>query len=84
MSCEKFVVELLSQRLGVNFGAAKRPLGSWGQADRCVELRRNSWLLLEVEGKQHHPNTNVLKLWPFLEEHHLRWGDALLVHRPNT
>jgi len=34
-----------------------------------VVLRNNSWLLLEVEGKQHHPNTNVLKLWPFLEAH---------------
>ena len=38
-----------------------------GQADRCVELGKDVWLLLEVEGKQHHPNTNMLKLWPFLE-----------------
>jgi hypothetical protein len=65
---EADIAQLLSEELGLAFGSAKRVLGSWGQADRCVELTANRWVLLEVEGSQHHPNTNVLKLWPFLEE----------------
>jgi hypothetical protein len=63
------VAELLTRELGLAFGASKRSLGDWGQADRCVELTADRWVLLEVEGSQHHPNTNVLKVWPFLEEH---------------
>ncbi len=66
---ERDVAELLSRELGLVFGDTKRRLGTWGQADRCIELTADRWLLLEVEGSQHHPNTNVLKVWPFLEEH---------------
>lgn len=68
MASEELVAQLLGKHLGVDFRTAKRSLDGWGQADRCVELRKNVWLLLEIEGKQHHPNTNVLKLWPFLEK----------------
>lgn len=69
MSSDMAVAKILGERLGLDFGTAKRSLDSWGEADRCIELSRNVWLLLEVEGTQHHPNTNVLKLWPFLEKH---------------
>lgn len=78
MASEKRISELLGRHLGVDFGTRKRSLDVWGQADRCIEIRENAWVLLEIEGKQHHPNTNVLKLWPFLKERkHLT---VLLIH----
>ena len=73
MATEKQIAELIGRRLGIDFGQSKRRLDTWGQADRWVELRENLWLLLEIEGKQHHPNTNVLKLWPFFGVDPLSW-----------
>lgn len=67
MATEREMAELLGRRLGIDFGTSTRHLDGWGRADRCVEVREDLWLLLEIEGKQHHPSTNVLKLWPFLE-----------------
>lgn len=55
---EGLVAKLLSRELGVNFGASKRPLGTWGQADRCVELAPDRWLLLKVEDSRH-PSTMI-------------------------
>lgn len=66
---EPDIAALLSRELELNFDVCARQLGTWGRADRCVVLTPHRWLLLEVEGTQKHPNTNVLKVWPYLEEH---------------
>lgn len=79
MATEREMAELLGHRLGIDFGTNRRRLDGWGQADRCVEVRDDLWLLLEIEGKQHHPSTNVLKLWPFLEKR--RKLSVVLIHR---
>lgn len=78
MATERQMAELLGRRLGIDFGTTTRHLDGWGRADRCVEVREDLWLLLEIEGKQHHPSTNVLKLWPFLERR--RKLSVVLIH----
>lgn len=75
---ESTIASIVGDRLGLEFGSERRSLNSWGAADRCIELGDDLWLLLEIEGTQHHPNTNVLKLWPFLEENPQR--SVILVH----
>lgn len=38
-------------------------------ADFCCVLPSHSFLILEIEASgQKHPNTNVLKVWPYLTE----------------
>jgi hypothetical protein len=59
--------EVLKQRLGVEFSDKRRGLGEWGQVDGTAVLPCARTLVLEVETKQKHPSTNVLKLWPVLE-----------------
>ena len=46
----------------------KYVLNKWGQVDDWIQIDNNTFVFLEVETSQKHPNTNVLKLWPFLEE----------------
>lgn len=41
-------------------------LKSWGIVDFYAQ-KDNVLILLEIEKGQKHPNTNVLKLWPYLE-----------------
>ena len=43
-------------------------LGGWGLADGCVVLADGRLVGLEVEWGQKHPDTNVLKLWPYLKD----------------
>ena len=52
----------------MTFGDVRHSCAPWGQFDRCLELQPDHWLVLEVEGAQNHPTTNVLKAWPVLEE----------------
>lgn len=40
----------------------------WGFPDGHNVLSENSRLFFEIENGQHHPDTNVLKYWPILEE----------------
>jgi hypothetical protein len=42
-------------------------LEHWGNVD-YYSKQGNVLVLLEIEKGQKHPNTNVLKVWPFLEE----------------
>jgi hypothetical protein len=65
---EGAVAALVGKAIGVNFGDTRRNTVPWGQFDRCLELQSSRWLVLEVEGGQNHPTTNVLKAWPVLEE----------------
>jgi hypothetical protein len=43
-------------------------LGTWGEPDVWLEVTPNRYLFVEVENGQNHPDTNVLKVWPWLEE----------------
>lgn len=65
---EKAVASLVGKTIGVKFGDARRSFAPWSQFDRCLELQPHRWLVLDVEGAQNHPTTNVLKAWPLLED----------------
>lgn len=64
---EQRVARVLSDLLGLEFSGTHYPLGDWGIADDSASVSPGVLLLLEVETSQRHPNTNVLKVWPFLE-----------------
>jgi len=67
----------IERDFGVRFSKRVR-LGGWGYTDNAVELSDRVLLVLETEATQSHPCTNVLKLWPYLEENpRLR---VILVH----
>lgn len=63
------VRKLLEDGLGVQFQCDRRCVDDWGQADGWAMLTNETWLVVEVEAKQKHPTTNVLKYWPYLENH---------------
>jgi hypothetical protein len=66
---EALVRNLLFDQLNVSCEKSRLSLGQWGYADGWALLKPGLYLLVEVEAQQKHPTTNVLKLWPFLEEH---------------
>lgn len=66
---EQRVSELLAEQLQLNFKGTKFNLKGWGEVDNWTQLDNGVFVFLEVETSQKHPNTNVLKLWPYLEEH---------------
>ncbi len=74
---ETLVAQRIESEFGVRFGGASRSLGPWGQADNCLDLPDGTFAVLEVEARQKHPCTNVLKLWPYLAERRLT--KALLI-----
>lgn len=63
------ISRILEKELGVSFSNYEFKLDSWGDVDNCCELNNDDLLLLECEQGQKHPNTNVLKLYPYLEQH---------------
>lgn len=66
---EKKVAARISTELGLVFADGKFSLDGWGQADKFAFVRDDFLVLLEVETGQKHPDTNVLKVWPYLEAH---------------
>jgi len=68
-SDEMKVTKYVSKKLKINFANSKFILDGWGQVDNYCKINDDAYLFLEVETKQKHPCTNVLKLYPFLEEH---------------
>jgi len=62
------ISDLIADSLGINFRNTEYSLGKWGEVDNWAMLPNGTILLLECEKGQKHPNTNVLKLYPFLEE----------------
>lgn len=66
-SAQTEVIDALEKVLGLRFGPPSLNIRPWGSIDASFNVRHNRWLLVEVEAGQHHPNTNVLKLWPTLE-----------------
>lgn len=65
---EQKVSIFIANELKIEFNNKKFRLNGWGEVDNWCELSDNCYLFLEVETKQKHPNTNILKLWPFLFE----------------
>ena len=57
----------IADRLGLEFESEEMKLGKWGNVD-FYHQNDDLLVLLEVEKAQKHPNTNVIKVWPYLEE----------------
>lgn len=74
---EQATAAIIEKVLGIQF-TGRRSLGPWGQTDGAADLGNGHWVSLEVETTQKHPCTNVLKLWPYLEEHQA--DSVVLVH----
>ena len=58
---------LYSQQ-GIKFENFEFKLDNWGEVDNYAIIEKNTYVFLECERGQKHPNTNVLKLYPYLEE----------------
>ena len=66
----------LGKALGVGFtGNAEVGLG--GNAAGLAEVRKDSWVALEIELKHTHPTENLVQYWPWLERNRRR---LVLVH----
>jgi hypothetical protein len=60
--------EIVEKELQIKFAGNEMRLNGWGDADNHVYLSDNVLVLAEIENGQKHPQANVLKLWPYLEE----------------
>lgn len=65
---EQSVSEFIADQLQMRFNDTKYKLNGWGEVDNWTQLDNETFLFIEVETSQKHPNTNVLKLWPYLDE----------------
>ncbi|MEO5645831.1 MAG: hypothetical protein ABIQ40_08440 [Bacteroidia bacterium] len=65
---EQSVSEFIAEQLQINLKGTKYRLDGWGEVDNWAQLDNGVFVFLEVETTQKHPNTNVLKLWPYLED----------------
>ncbi len=63
------IADIIGEVFGISFTNNEYKLGSWGDADNHCVLNENDLILLECEKGQKHPNTNVLKVYPYLEEY---------------
>lgn len=62
------ISKIIEEALGVQLRDEEFRLSSWGDTDNYCKLSDKAYLLIECERGQKHPHTNVLKLYPFLEE----------------
>ena len=60
-------IELINN-LPFTFELDEYSLKGWGEVD-FYGYHGEVLVLVEIEKGQKHPNTNVLKIWPYLEEH---------------
>ena len=58
----------IEKQLNIKFENFEFKLGSWGEVDNYSIIDTNTIVFLECEKGKKHPNTNVLKLYPYLEE----------------
>lgn len=65
---EQSVSEFIADQLQINLMGTKYRLDGWGEVDNWAQLDDGIFVFLEVETSQKHPNTNVLKLWPYLDD----------------
>ena len=57
------------ESLNIEFEPNEFDLNGWGRVDFYSKEENDTLIFVEVENSgQKHPNTNVLKIWPFLEE----------------
>ena len=54
--------------LNIEFEPNEFDLNGWGRVDFYSKGENDTLIFVEVENRQKHPQTNVLKIWPFLEE----------------
>lgn len=54
--------------LDLKFENSKFKLDGWGEVDNWIKLENGVFIFLEIETSQKHPNTNVMKIMPYLEE----------------
>lgn len=66
LNCEVSI--LLEKELNIKFENHEFNLNGWGDVDNYAIVDENKYVFLECELGQKHPNTNVLKLYPYLEE----------------
>ena len=66
LNCE--VSSIIEKQLNIKFENYEFSLAGWGDVDNYAVIDKNSYVFLECESAQKHPNTNVLKLYPYLEE----------------
>ncbi len=66
----------LGKALGVGFVASPE-VGLGGVAAGLAEVRKDSWVALEIELKHTHPTENLVQYWPWLERNRRR---LVLVH----
>lgn len=72
------VSQAIESAVGISFTNQELSLGKWGDVDNWCRLSNDALVVLECERKQKHPNTNVLKLYPYLlEQPQIR---ILLIH----
>jgi len=62
------ISQAIEKALGITFSNKEFSLGGWGEVDNWCQLSHDTLVLLECESGQKHPTTNVLKLFPYLEE----------------
>lgn len=62
------ISQAIEEALGITFMNEEFSLGKWGEVDDWCHLSYDTLILLECEKGQKHPNTNLLKLYPYLEE----------------
>lgn len=72
------ISDVIADSLGITFNNEEFSLGKWGEVDNWCELGHDTIILLECEKGQKHPNTNVLKLFPYLEQFPL--VHVILIH----
>lgn len=63
------IADIIGNALGVSFHNEEFSLDEWGDVDDWCELSHDMLILLECENSQKHPNTNVMKLYPWLEKY---------------
>jgi hypothetical protein len=62
------ISQFIENTLGITFINEEFSLGKWGETDNWCQVSHDRLILLECEKSQKHPNTNVLKIYPYLEE----------------
>ena len=62
------ISKIIEKKWNISFENNEFKLGKWGDVDNFCRVNDKLIILMEFEKGQKHPNTNILKIWPFLEE----------------
>ncbi len=76
MLSEQVIREKVGYRLGLTFGPPTF-VGLGGRSDGTAAMGPGRWIFLEIERSQTHPEGNVVKYWPWLED---TSESAVLIH----